>query len=240
MESIGIINFSNENKSRTGIILNSFIKGIVKVDGNIRIYNFTLPDWNLNPCKGCFSCWYTSPGECVINDDFKKNIPLIKKLDMLIFSGPIWAGYGNHLFKNFTGRLVSIANPLIFKRDNRFGHLRRPDTLFSKFLLISTCSLPGLNNFMSILEFFRTSQPLIDVSFAGGLLRSQSREFDFMTKNENDSFNQLCEETGSFFITNLLLKDDHIERVSKPKMTADEYVMMINSHFKKPKIDSHE
>ena len=82
------------------------------------------------PCTGCFSCWFRTPGECLINDGCGNPSSILGKCDELIIISECFYGSVSPFVKNVLDRSLSYVAPDFDIEDGRMKHKRRyPNTL---------------------------------------------------------------------------------------------------------------
>lgn len=69
-----VLNGSPRAKSNTMLIANEFFEGFKEKRPDAEIEIIDLKKYDIQPCRGCFSCWVRTPGECIIKDDMSKTI----------------------------------------------------------------------------------------------------------------------------------------------------------------------
>ena len=88
---------------------------------------FALAGMDIQPCRGCFSCWVKTPGRCVIRDDEEQVLAATAASDRVIWLTPVtFGGYAPEL-KKALDRIIPILLPF-FTRVRRETHhpLRYP------------------------------------------------------------------------------------------------------------------
>ena len=73
------------------------------------IFNIYLSEKTIKYCTGCYTCWFKTPGICVINDDMKELISLIDNSDILIFGTPLYFNNISGTLKVFFDRLTAAG-----------------------------------------------------------------------------------------------------------------------------------
>jgi hypothetical protein len=88
---------------------------------------FALAGMNIQPCRGCFSCWVKTPGHCVIQDDEEAILGATAASDRVIWLTPItFGGYSPEL-KKALDRIIPILLPFFSKVRGQTHHpLRYP------------------------------------------------------------------------------------------------------------------
>jgi hypothetical protein len=77
----------------------------------VRVTRVTLRDLDLRPCNGCFGCWTTRPGECLIDDDARRISAQVIASDVLVVAGPVRFGAWGSLAKSAIDRLIGLILP---------------------------------------------------------------------------------------------------------------------------------
>ena len=181
------VNGSPKGKnSNTAIMLESIAEPFVKE----ACITLTLGDMNISPCTGCYSCWTKTPGICIIEDDMKGALEIVRTADILIFGSPLYFNNISGTLKNFIDRLTALGgDPHQAKNENRQK---------VKIIMMSNCGFPvrkqfdvvslWIKHFTNMLngeligEFYTTS---------GKILTSESIE-DQERANKYKNFLRLC------------------------------------------------
>lgn len=130
------INGSPKGKnSNTAIMLESIVEPFMKET----CITLTLGDLLINNCTGCYICWTKSPGICVIEDDMKSALEIVRTADILIFGSPLYFNNISGTLKNFIDRLTALGgNPHQAKNENRQK---------VKVIMMSNCGFPMREQF---------------------------------------------------------------------------------------------
>jgi len=135
-------------------ICNSMIKGAF--DSKHEVEEINLFDYNINPCKGCYTC--TKTRKCTIKDDFDKLLDLEKKSDYIIYGFPIYChGIPGNL-KSFIDRHAHAVIPFYDNRQKKSYwekvrsamsylkgfHTNRP-FINKKIIIVMACTNPNSN-----------------------------------------------------------------------------------------------
>ena len=109
--------------SATGRIIEAFLAGARRAGVETDCYH--LCEYNIEQCRGCFSCWFRSPGQCVLQDDMPELLRTYQTADVVCFGSPVYSWNMTALLKNFVDRLVPLKSPLLTRQD---GHFDMADT----------------------------------------------------------------------------------------------------------------
>jgi len=86
---------------------------------------FDLRELDLRFCTGCWSCWWTTPGLCVIRDDMSRIYPRFAEADIVIWASPLVLGTVSALIKTVQDRFIPMVHPYIEIVDGEFHHRLR-------------------------------------------------------------------------------------------------------------------
>lgn len=88
---------------------------------------FALAAMDIQPCRGCFSCWVKTPGRCIIEDDEEQILAAMAASDRVIWLTPItFGGYAPEL-KKALDRIIPILLPFFTQVRGETHHpLRYP------------------------------------------------------------------------------------------------------------------
>jgi hypothetical protein len=89
------------------------------------VVRLRLADFDLAPCNGCFGCWTTRPGECLIGDDARGLAARVVAADAVAMAGPVEFGAWGSLAKSALDRLICLVLPHFTTIDGEMHHHRR-------------------------------------------------------------------------------------------------------------------
>ncbi len=93
-----------------------------------------ISEKDISPCRGCFGCWVSRPGECVIDDDGREMNRLFVENDVVILIGPLFHGSHSSPVKRVLDRSLPLLQPFFRRVDGMVRHHMRyrpmPDLLF--------------------------------------------------------------------------------------------------------------
>lgn len=128
-------------RSNTLQLTNAFLEGICEAQQNAlpQIETLHISQMDIKSCQGCFSCWKTTPGQCVIKDDMSFILEKLLWADITIWSFPLYYYSLPGMLKMLIDRQLPLSLPFMTKNVAGGSHPARYDMGQKKTVLISTC-----------------------------------------------------------------------------------------------------
>lgn len=150
------------NRSNSLRLSKSFIEGLrmgFEEKGQAaEVEELDVSSLKIAPCRGCFSCWRSAPGECCIKDDMPMVIEKELTADLIIWSFPLYYFSVPGLLKNLIDRQLPMSLPFMSERTDGCGsgsHDARYDRKGTRHVLISTCGFYSAEgNYDSVTKMF--------------------------------------------------------------------------------------
>lgn len=172
MKVIALNGSPRRSRGTTMLILEQFLRGLHQSNAKVELIH--LVDLNIEPCTGCFDCWYKTPGKCPINDDMPMLLNKMSKADLWVFStGVYWDGPSG-LLKNTMDRMLPLLEPFMRITNGRWNNKIRKGTMPGELVLVSSCAYWGNDNFDTLLTQMKSFCDRINRKFIGALLRPHS------------------------------------------------------------------
>lgn len=125
--------------SNTLNISRAFIEGFEGAEKE----EITLKNLNIQPCRGCFSCWGKTAGQCVIRDDMDMLRLKLQMSDIIVESFPLYFFGMPSQLKAMTDRCLPMMLPYDGGFDESgstlFHRLRDREMEKKKLVVISSC-----------------------------------------------------------------------------------------------------
>jgi multimeric flavodoxin WrbA len=178
MKIISINGSPRGNDSNTKVMIESFLKGARS--SGAEYVNIVLSDKKISPCRGCYTCWFKTPGKCVIEDDMTDITGQMKDSGVIILSSPVYFNNVTGIMKTFIDRLTSSGND----PDNRKGNSNP-----AGFVMMSNCGLDDRSQFDVISLWIRKMTAMLGTDLiaelyttGGRMLTNPSEELEESTR----------------------------------------------------------
>lgn len=79
----------------------------------------------LGQCRGCFGCWTTTPGRCVLRDDGEAVLRAVVGSDVVVLASPIEMGLTTALSRRMSERLLPALQPFFAVVEGEIHHRAR-------------------------------------------------------------------------------------------------------------------
>ncbi|MDR3539907.1 MAG: flavodoxin family protein [Desulfosporosinus sp.] len=208
-------------RSHTNVIVQAFLSGAKRAGAESE--NIFLIEKNIGHCKGCFSCWFKTPGKCVLQDDMQRLLEKYNSADVVCFASPVYTWNMTAALKNFVDRLAPLKNPLIINNNDNFD-LADSVSKTQQFMVISNCGFPGNNNFDTMKVVFASCNPVLEIyRNCGKLLKSKDEKI----KSDVDDYLRAVEQAGYEMATQNRISEETEAGIQKELMSIPEYVRYI-------------
>ena len=218
MRVLAINGSTRKERANTTKILSPFLDGLEE-SGAITETIF-INALDIKPCKGCLSCWRTSPGECIIEDDMQTIYPKLAESDILVIASPVYSPLPG-VMQDFCNRIVSLLDPTLEFQDGRTRAKFRDHVKISKFVLVSAGGWWEIENFDRLILIVKDLAHVASVEFSGALLRPH---FALMNERPDKSKEILdaATEAGRQLVKNGTISPDLLRIVCQPLISQED------------------
>ncbi len=188
-----------------------------------------LVEKHVEHCRGCFSCWHKTPGQCVIEDDMTDLMNLFLEADFAGMGTPVYGMYMTGLLKNFLDRFLPMATPHIQKRDDgTFFHNGRV-TSYPRQFFVANAGFPGDQNF-DLLKAVVAKQPLALEVYrnCGEALNNPATE---PLDERIQRFYEALRQAGSEMVCQGKVSEKTQAQVQMAIMSDEEYMAQANRYW---------
>ncbi len=207
--------------SATNRIIEAFLSGAERAGAQTE--NYQLCDYAISQCRGCFACWFQSPGVCVMQDDMKQLLRAYQSADVVCFGSPVYSWNVTALLKNFVDRLIPLKSPLITESSGNFDMADAKQRV-QRYVAIANCGFPGENNFSIIKAAFSCCNPALEIyRNCGKLLKSKQPSVQTVV----GEYLQAVETAGYEMAATGQVCEETKQRMSMPLMSVQDYVKFL-------------
>lgn len=220
-------------KGNTALILNPFLEGMQEARADVE--RFHLAQLKIAPCRGCFTCWLRTPGECIQKDDMEWILPKVRAADVIVYASPIYCHGIAGPLKILMDRMVALASPFIEAVEGRTRHLPAPGEKRHRFVFVSTCGLWGMENFDAALAHMKAVTRDPPAEFAGALLRPHGEALRALLRMGApvQDVIEAAREAGRELARTGSIPPSTLQTVSRELLPMEAYIQMVNDSFRK-------
>ena len=170
---IVVVNGSPRGRaSNTQIMAAAFLQGAQAAGAET--VNIFLAEKQIQYCRGCFSCWMVTPGQCILDDDMKSILAEAEGADVLVLASPLYFDTVSGLLKVFLERLVVKGDPHFSKTANgESRHWQKPEEKTPRLVMMSNCGFPERSHFQAISLWVRRVALNMQTDLLGEIYASQ-------------------------------------------------------------------
>lgn len=216
----------------THVMVEAFMKGARK--GGAEVENVFLAKKEINPCRGCFSCWLKTPGECVIKDDMAELLKKFAGSDVVVFATPLYVDNVTGIMKNFMDRLIPGGDPHFEKDEGgECAHIMRSEKRV-KLVVISNCGFPEQSHFQVLELLFKRVARNMRTEVIGEIYRGGGailKDAPLILKPVISKYKKLLQKAGKEIVENQRLSKETRLKLEKPFMSDDRYIAGANEYF---------
>lgn len=226
-----VINGSPRGKrSNTLKIASAFVEGAAKTGDGVEILD--IETLGVKSCRGCFSCWGVTPGQCVVHDGMDAlREDVYNKAELLVWSFPFYVYGLPGKLKCFIDRLLPNKYPEIYEDEmGRPYHPERYDRSRQRHVVVSSCG------------FFTTEDIYDSVSALFRLfLQDKFKETIYCAQGElmNDEgagpltgpFLACVKKAGEEFAACGRIGEAARQKLRTPLLDKGEYMKTCNAHW---------
>ncbi|MDU2063304.1 MAG: flavodoxin family protein [Sporomusaceae bacterium] len=233
MKMVAINGSPKGRLSNTEVMVNAFLQGAQTAGAETE--NIFLAEKEVQHCRGCFSCWFHTPGQCVIHDDMAQVLSLCEGADIWLLATPLYFDHVTGILKDFMDRTIVKGDPH-FQQDanGECCHLKKTDVPSPKLIMISNCGFSERSHFQVVSHWLERvarnmKTEVLGEFYAtqGGLLRSESDE---MAPIITEYLKNLAEAGRQIALGQQVSAE--IKRSLEQKFVPDEqYIQAANAYF---------
>jgi putative NADPH-quinone reductase len=214
MKIVSINGSPNGKESVTNILVNAFLKGAREAGAETK--NIFLSEKRIEYCKGCYTCWFKTPGHCIIKDDMSEVISEMKDANVIILASPLFFNNISGTLKVFIDRLTATGGDP-HARDKDSLKKGSNNSVRPKFVMISNCGFPERSQFEVISLWIKKMALLMQTEILCEVYVTQGRQLRTIENQDVRVLNylKLLEKCGKEIGGNLKLSYETGEQLEK-------------------------
>lgn len=138
----------SSEESKTELVLQRFLSGAQQAGATAE--TLYLRHYRIKHCRGCFACWFETPGRCIQEDDMTGELyERFLAADVAVLASPLYHFNLNARLKAFIERTLPMILPDFVDHGSRTGHplrVERPPRIVA----LSVCGFPEPENFQAL------------------------------------------------------------------------------------------
>jgi multimeric flavodoxin WrbA len=233
MKIMAIDGSPHGESGNTTLLLERFVSGALEAGAEVE--RVGVHSLRIEPCCSRMACWYRTPGVCIHRDDISDIMPRLAEADAWVLSTPVHVGGMTESMVRFMERTVVLLSPMFEIHEGHTRHVASPYGMHKSVALISTCGYYEESAFESLVSQARDVTRSHHRRFAGALLRPHGLALRFMQANGVDVRDVLeaAHTAGVELATSGTFGDDTLRAVSRPLLSQEDFVAMMNSAFER-------
>ena len=223
--NILVLNGSPKPISDTFRLTESFLKGLNQEQTHETTV-INVIEKTIAPCRGCFGCWQTMDGHCVIDDDQNGILDAYRRADLIIWSFPLYCyGMPSHLKAVLDRTIPLLKMKMVERADGTVQHETLVDFSKTHTLIICGCGFPDWDGNFDALRMlcnncfrnpdmvFVPEAPLLNVPQAAVVAEPLLAAF---------------ETAGAEYAKTLTLSPETVAKLETPMIPKEEYLRNVN------------
>ncbi|MBN2688994.1 MAG: flavodoxin family protein [Gammaproteobacteria bacterium] len=233
MKIVAINSSPKGPKSNTCIMVEAFLDGVKKAGADAE--QIFLSKHEIKPCLGCFSCWFVTPGKCVIKDDMSQLLDKIEGADVIVFATPLYFDNISGMMKNFMDRTVSRADPRLRQDENGESvHASLSNKKSADIVVMSNCGFPEQSQFQVLHLLFQRVARNCQSKVLAEIYRSQGPLLSVdspLLRPLIAKYKKLLQHAGEEIVRDGKLSSKTEEKLSRPIVPCAQYIKTANQRI---------
>ncbi len=244
MKILAINGSPKKEQSNTSLILDPFLAGAREAGAETELFYITDRKMSqrsdvleIMSCRGCYNCWFATPGECPQNDGMKILLPKLRDADIWVIASPIHADGVTGPTMTMMSRTLPFLDAAQFGlRDGHCRYALREGVKKGKIVFVSNCGFWEMDNFDPALAHIKGFAKNASREFAGTLLRPHGPALQTLEKSLPSyakSVFRAAREAGRQVVLTGTISQKTAEAVSCKLIPRIVYNAFANRNFKR-------
>lgn len=159
--------------SATEAMVKAFLRGAA--EAGAETVEILLSEKDIRYCRGCHSCWFETPGRCVIEDDMAGVLSEMAGADVIVLASPVYFNNVSGTLKVFMDRLTVTGNPHAAGGGGRDQGEAGAGVPKPSLMMISNCGFPHRSQFQVISLWIGRVAMMMGADLAGEIYATQGK-----------------------------------------------------------------
>jgi len=212
-------------------VLSLFLKGMENAGAEVDLVH--VSKLKVGPCRGCFTCWTKTPGECIQRDDMDDLLPKMDNADITVFATPVFVDGMTGQLKTVIDRSIPLDSGKVVLKDDHCRHPRRSGKEGGKVVLVSVCGFQEIDNFNPLVAHVKAICKNMGTEYVGAILRPYAWAFSHADQIGIDvsEIIDAVGDAGRQIIENGKFNDTTIETIQRQVLSKEIVAQIISSQF---------
>jgi len=227
-----VLNSSPRGKNGfTYFYLKYFIEGVKQSGADVEVVDIYDAAMKIESCRGCFSCYFATPGRCVINDDCTVLIDKFKNAGLVVFAFPLYINSIPDKLAAFINRCFILVYPYFVS----CGNISRKPKRNKKeqyAAVLSIGALPNIEVFKPCIDTFELTGISSHIPVVGSVL-VPAAEWLFRNVTSVYNLNRVLKElksAGRQLAENGKIRKRSLSIISKRYFSDEKILKHLNMH----------
>lgn len=227
---IVLVNGSPKGRgSNTQIMAGAFLHGAQ--EASAETLNVFLAEKNIQHCRGCFSCWLSTPGRCIIEDDMGPLLSEAAGADVLVLASPLYFDTISGMLKVFMDRMIVNGDPHFGKTDNgESRHRQRSEGKTPRLLMMSNCGFPERSHFQAMSLWVQRAAMNMQTELLGEIYAPQGGLLS-MELPQVKAYLHWLKKAGGEIASGQRLSVETTQALQQQFLPDDVYIQNANQYF---------
>lgn len=229
-----IVAVNGSHKGRAGntaVMIDAFLRGARQ--GGADATAIHLAEKEIGHCRACKSCWFATPGRCILADDMAGIVAEIKDADVWVWATPLYFDNVSSMLKVFIDRLMVLGHPG-WTQDG-YGECRHFTTqAMPKLMLIANCGYPERSHFQVLSHWLARHARNLGTEVIGEICASEG---SLLTKPAGEvqplvaAYLQAVEAAGREIAAVMSISDQTRELLARPTIPVEAYIRGVDAYL---------
>ncbi len=218
-------------RGATAGFMKYFLEGAENAGGEVDIIYVHKLD--IEPCTGCFTCWTSTPGECIHDDDMRPLYNRVKDTETIVLGTPIYVDGMTGSMKTMLDRFIPLMSGKVEIIDGHCRHPQRHPIPNGKIVLVSVCGFAELDNFDPLIAHVKAMAKNMQRDYIGAVVRPYAWALPMLMKKGMDLTDviQATMKAGEELVRNGIFQDETLQTISREVLPQETVAENISKQF---------